>query len=323
MSTVANPKVSIIVPVYKGEKYVRRAIESALAQTYHHFEIVVVNDGSPDNSIEEIRPFLDLPNVKLIEQENRGVAAARNTGIRQSSGDVIAFLDQDDWWLPEKLALQVGYLSAHPEDQLVHGYQSYVDERGLPVEFAGDWVADLHGECFSALFARNRIAILTVAVRRACLDQIGYFNEAISRADDYELWMRIARRFPLGFIDQPLGVYRLHGENASRDSFAMELAELGAVNAIVDRYPDTYLKVGAARVRSRLFELNFHVANWYMWQAQDHATARKYFNAALDHRPLHLPSIGRSFWCLLTNPQRRACAWYLERARAMLGGSTK
>src|SRR6266571_1691538 len=272
MSPVANPRVSIIVPVYKGERYIGHAIDSALAQTYDNFEILVVDDGSPDDSIAKIKPYIQLSNVKLIGQKNRGVAAARNAGIRSSSGEIITFLDQDDWWTPDKLAVQIAHLAAHPADQLVHAYQSYAQENGQPVQFAGDWVADLHGECFGALFERNRIAILTVAVRRSCLDQVGFFNEQISKADDYELWMRIARRFPLGFIDQPLGTYRLHDANASRDSFAMERAELGAVTAIVDQYPDTYRRLGAERVHARLFELNFHVGNWYMWQAQDHDT---------------------------------------------------
>jgi glycosyltransferase involved in cell wall biosynthesis len=323
MTDATNAKVSVINPFYKGEKYIAQAIESVLAQTYDNFEIIIVNDGSPDDSIAGIRPYLHLPNVKLIEQENRGVAAARNAGIRNSSGEIVAFLDQDDWWLPDKLAVQVAHLAAHPENQLVHGYQSYAQENRQPVEFSGDWVADLHADCFGTLFQRNRIAILTVAVRRSCLDQVGLFNERISRADDYELWLRIARRFPLGFIDQPLGVYRLHGGNASRDSFAMELAELGAISAIVEQYPDTRRRIGAKRVHARLFELNFHVGNWYMWQAQDHGTAREYFKAALKHRPFHLASLGRFAWCSLTKPQRQACAWYVERARAMLGGSSK
>src|ERR1700694_2006522 len=118
MSQVANSRVSVIVPVYRGERYIGQASKSALAQTYENFEIVIVNDGSPDDSIARIRPYLHLPNVKLIEQDNRGVAAARNTGIRNASGQIIAFLDHDDLWLPDKLALQVAHLASHAEDQL-------------------------------------------------------------------------------------------------------------------------------------------------------------------------------------------------------------
>lgn len=323
MTDATKLRVSVITPVYKGERYVSKAIESALAQTYDNFEVVIVNDGSPDDSIAKIRPYIQRPNVKLIEQDNRGVAAARNAGIRNSSGEIITFLDQDDWWIPDKLTVQIAHLAAHPDHQLVHGYQSYAREDGRLVEYSEDWVADVHGDCFSALFQRNRIAILTVAVRRSCLDQVGLFNEQVSKADDYELWMRIARRFQVGFIDQPLGIYRLHGANASKDSFAMELAELGAVGAIVDRYPDTYRRIGAGRVRARLFELNFHVGNWYMWQAQDHVIAKRYFATALKNRPTDLKSLKRFAWCSLTPSQRRSCVWYLARARTMLGLSPK
>jgi glycosyltransferase involved in cell wall biosynthesis len=106
-------KVSVIIPVYKTEKYVEAAVASVLNQTYQNLEIIVVDDGSPDDSLKLVRQF-DDPRIRIIEQENRGLAGARNTGIRHAVGEYIAFLDSDDVWLPEKLAKHVKHLETCP-----------------------------------------------------------------------------------------------------------------------------------------------------------------------------------------------------------------
>ena len=107
------PKVSVIIPTYNRSKYVTKAIDSVLAQTYRDFEIIVVDDGSTDNTKEVLKPYTDR--IKYLYQENTGVSAARNAGIRAAGGQWIAFLDSDDEWLPEKLSIQMDYLSRHNE----------------------------------------------------------------------------------------------------------------------------------------------------------------------------------------------------------------
>jgi len=314
---MTNPKVSVIIPVYNGEKYITQAIESVLAQTYKNFEIIIVNDGSTDNSFEKIKPYLNLPNIKYIEQENKGVAAARNTAIKSSSGELIAFLDQDDLWVPEKLEIQVDYLRQYPDVGLVHSNISYINECPELMETPKDWLTNAEGMCFKELFIKNRIAVLTVVLKRQCLDQVGLLNESISRSDDYELWLRISRMFPIGHVNKTLALYRLHKSNTSHDRFRMTLAELITINSIVSQSSDVHKEIGRDVVNERLFELNFQVANWYMWWLQDFKTAQRYFIEAIKKRPGHWLSYKRLLWCLLTSSQRRAFQWYWYRIKTI------
>jgi glycosyltransferase involved in cell wall biosynthesis len=307
------PKVSVIIPVYNGERFIAGAIESALAQTYENLELLIVNDGSTDRSGEKISPYLDLPNVRYIEQENKGVAAARNTGIRNAAGDLIAFLDQDDLWLPKKLELQVEYLLNHPDVPLVHANVDCIDDAGEAVNF--HWDTGVEGMCFRELFARNRIAVLTVVVRIECLREVGLLNENLPGLDDYELWLRIARRFPIGHMEDVVALYRFHDLNVSRDCFDMTYRELKALQHVVDTFPDVYRTLGTRFVNNRLAHLNFQLGGWYMWKGRDFHLARRQFYQAIRLRPLHLPSYRRFLWCVLTPRERQAIDWYWQRLK--------
>lgn len=313
-----NQKVSVIIPVYNGERYIVQAIESVLSQTYENFEVIIVNDGSMDNSYEKIEPFLKQRNIKYIEQKNKGVAAARNTAIKNSSGELIAFLDQDDLWLPEKLEIQVDYLRRHSEVGLVHSNISYINECPDIAETPQNWPTNIHGMCFKDLFVKNCIAVLTVVVNRTCLDFVGPLNESIPRSDDYELWLRVSRRFPIGHVGTALAIYRIHESNTSRSYLGMKLAELIAINSIINQFPDVYRELGNCVVNKRLFELAFEIGSLYMWPLRDYETARKYFIKAIRKRPSHWISYKRLLWCSLTSSQRRALQWYFHRLQPIL-----
>jgi glycosyltransferase involved in cell wall biosynthesis len=310
---MSNPKVSVVIPVYNGDRFVAGAIESGLAQTYRNFELVIVNDGSTDESREKILPYFDLPNVRYIEQQNKGVAAARNAAIRNATGELIAFLDQDDLWLPDKLELQVSYLQYHPNVPLVHANVACIDDAGQEVDF--HWDTQVEGMCFRELFARNRIAVLTVLVRKDCLQEVGPLNEKLSGVDDYELWLRIARRFPIGHMDDVVAHYRFHDRNVSRDSFDMTFRDLGAIQSIVDNFPDVYETLGARIVKQRLAQLHFELGGWYMWKSHDFARAKRHFYEAIKLRPMHIPSFRRFLWCALSPGGRKGIDWYWSRLK--------
>ena len=124
-SRLASRRVSVLIPVYKGEAFVARAVQSALNQSFPDVEVVIVNDGSPDDSRRVLEPFLSLPNVRYVEKPNGGVASARNAGLRVATGCYVALLDQDDAWLPHKLERQVALLESRPEVALVHADVTY------------------------------------------------------------------------------------------------------------------------------------------------------------------------------------------------------
>jgi glycosyltransferase involved in cell wall biosynthesis len=234
------------MPVYRGEQFVAAAIESVLAQTYRSFELVIVNDGSPDGSARKISRFIDHPQIRYIEQANAGVAAARNTGLGNARGDLIALLDQDDLWLPAKLERQVAFLNAHAGVGLVHSRVECINAAGETCPCTGAiWVYPFEGLCAGRLLLGNGIAPLTVLTRRVCIDDVGGFDQRFAPADDWELWMRIARRHAFGFMDEATARYRVHEENVSKDHLTMQQTVLSVIDSICERFPDVPRSVSA------------------------------------------------------------------------------
>jgi len=314
---MSSPIVSILTPVYRGEQFISRAIESALGQSYPYIELIIVNDGSPDNCFALIQPYLSDRRIKYIEQANAGVAAARNTGIRAASGELIALLDQDDIWLPRKLERQVAYLQENPDVGLVHTKCAYIDnnENIIDLGESNNWPADPQSRTLSGIFKMNPIAAVTAVMRRCCLDAIGLFNETLQGTDDYELWIRMSTRFQIGYIPEILALYRLHESNVSRDKLKMELQELAAIESVIAEFPDVYKKLGEAIVNTRLFDLNFNIARYYEWLHQDSKLARKYYLDAIKNRPTHISSYKFYIWNLLTPAQKKNIRWYLSKLK--------
>ncbi len=244
------------MPVYRGEQFVAAAIESVLAQTYRSFELLIINDGSPDNSAQTISRFLPHPQIQYIEQTNAGVAAARNTGLAHAKGAFVALLDQDDLWLPAKLERQIAYLDAHPQVGLVHSRVECIDAAGNICSCSGAIsVHAFEGFCAGRLLLGNGIAPLTVLICRSCIDDVGGFDQRFAPADDWELWMRIARRYAFGFMEEVTARYRVHEEMVSKDHFKMQRTVLSIMDSICRRFPDVPQSVrpeelAVARARS-------------------------------------------------------------------------
>lgn len=220
-----NPKVSVIIPCYNGEKFIGEAIESVLNQTYQDFEIIIVDDGSTDNSKDTVEPYLADSRIKLIQHgKNKGIPAARNTGIKASRGEFIAFLDQDDLWLSEKLEKQIATFESRPKDLgWVFSDMLVVDNNDGPTKER--WgsrkvptnISQLSPrEVMKALFLYNFISIITVLVRRECIDTIGLLDESIrGGSDDYEFCLRLAVKYKVEYLNMPLAVHRIHEANYS------------------------------------------------------------------------------------------------------------
>jgi len=310
-------RVSVIVPVFNGEKYIGETLRSVFSQDYANLEVIVVNDGSTDATLQEILPFRDHSNFIYLEQPNRGVSAARNKGLMCATGEFVAFLDHDDLWLPQKIRLQVEYLTSHPEVALVHSDYSAIDANGSPTYLyrSPRWPTNVEGYCFKDLFIRNRLALLTVMVRTACLDRVGEFNEKITAAEDYEMWLRLAWYYPFGYLSERLAYYRLHDSNASCNKLNMELMELFVIDSILAKFPEVSRIIRRRLVRERLGELNYSVGSLYMWLQRDFTTARRFYLQAFKAGTYKMVSLKRYFWCSLSDSQRRAIAWYAKKLR--------
>jgi len=215
------PKVSVIIPTYNAGKFVREAVDSVLNQAYEDYEIIVVDGGSVDNTRELLSSYGEK--IRFIRQTDRGVAAARNVGILNSKGEYVAFLDADDQWLSQKLKLQVKYLDEHPAVGLVFS-DAWCITGGEPLPSDFHFVKrtsqiskPFSGKVFDKLFVRNFIPCLSVLVRRTCLDKVGLFDTDLSLAEDYDLWLRVARITSVHYIDQPLAIYRKHVDSLSHN----------------------------------------------------------------------------------------------------------
>lgn len=228
MNPVPQPDlVSVIIPVYKVERYIAETIESVLSQTYQNFEIIIVDDESPDQSIEICRKFSDR-RIKIIQQKNRGLAGARNTGIRQSQGQYIALLDSDDLWLPEKLERHLNHLKSRPEVGVSFCRSVFIDENGNPLEiYQMPKLTDIDAHY---IFCRNPIGNGSVPViRREVFEGIKfqanfygepedyYFDDRFHQSEDIECWMRIVLQtaWKVEGIPEALTLYRVNSSGLS------------------------------------------------------------------------------------------------------------
>ena len=210
--------VSVIIPTYNYARFLPLAIESVLAQTRPADEIIVVDDGSTDATASVVARYNER-GVRYFYKENGGVSAARNLGIRESHGSLIAFLDSDDEWLPDKLALQVAHFSAHPSVGLVTGSEWEVDDAGTRAAWLNSRPPLGARVMYPQILVENLVGTPSlVMLRRRCLHRVGMFDEQIGLAQDWDLWIRIAREYPIGIIGAPLIRYRRHGASMSSGS---------------------------------------------------------------------------------------------------------
>ncbi|MDF5707842.1 MAG: glycosyltransferase family 2 protein [Nostoc sp. S4] len=208
------PKVSIIIPAYNAMTYLPETLKSILFQTFTDFEVLIINDGSTDNIVQWASELPD-PRVRLIVQENQGVATARNTGIERAKGKYIAFLDADDLWEPTKLEKQVHYLKNHPEVGLLHTSMMLIDFQGNSL--GRIITSNAEGNALKKLLEKNTIVTSSVIVRSYCLQKVGKFNSNLRSSEDWDMWIRIATNYPLAVIKEPLVYYRQHNNNMTKN----------------------------------------------------------------------------------------------------------
>ena len=197
------PLVSVIIPAYNAEKYVLEAIRSVEAQGYGSVEILLIDDGSKDSTVELVRQA--APQVRIIQQANAGAAAARNKGLEEATGDFICFLDADDGWFPGKLKAQVQYLQAHPEVGVCY-HKWYVwkpNERGefLPPQrseepVVGEIDPARSGWIYTNLLLDCIVHTSSVMMRREVVRTIGFFKTNLVTGEDYDYWLRVSRKRP-------------------------------------------------------------------------------------------------------------------------------
>jgi len=211
-SSLASPLVSIIIPAYNRADLISDSLESALNQTYSNHEIIVVDDGSTDRTWDVLTGYGDR--IKAIRQPNAGASAARNRALREARGELVAFLDSDDAFLPEKLEVQVAFMQAHPE--VVMSYTSYFESDSAlkPIRV---YAADSYPRGWRDMLKGCTIATPTVMIRRPILEQTGLFDETLPVSEDLDLWCRATLWGIVQPLAQPLTRVRIHPSGTPRN----------------------------------------------------------------------------------------------------------
>lgn len=225
-----RPTVSILMPVFNGAPYLAEAIESALQQRYRSFELLVVDDGSTDNSGEiALRYSRQAPNqVRVVQQANAGLPKARNCALAMARGDYFALLDADDRWQPEHLDLAMAAFDADPDLGLVHANIRRIDAQGQPIDVPRRlW--NQQSDAYEALaLRREHVACPTAVFSRDCVRSVGDFDTQFTGlgCEDRDLWLRIAERYRVRYLDVVVADYRVHASSMSRQQARMASARL-------------------------------------------------------------------------------------------------
>jgi glycosyltransferase involved in cell wall biosynthesis len=242
-----RPTVAVIIPTYNYARFLGDAINSVLAQTHPADEIIVVDDGSTDDPASVVAQF---PKVQLIRHDNRGLSAARNTGLRSCKTSHVVFLDADDRLLPTALEAGLAFAATRPDCAFVHGGYHLISEGGVPI--GPDQINLIDGDAHLALLRLNTISNpATVLYRRDCLLQVNGFDEALRRLEDHDLYLRIAQRYPVASYPLTVVEYRKHGENMSNNyveqlQVALQVLDRHEARIIVDPLTRAALKEGRA-----------------------------------------------------------------------------
>ena len=278
-------QVVVVIPAYNAEGYVGQAIASVLAQTHRDLQVVVVDDGSTDGTVAVANSFRDT-RLTVFSGPNRGVSAARNRGARAVDGDFVAFLDADDTWCPDKVAVQLDAFAANPDLVAVGSLLHYESLGGARLGTAGQM---LKGDDHAAV-AEGRLMpfpISSILIRRHTFESIGGFDERLSivfpgLVDDLDLLARLAQRGGLYCVDRVLGSYRVHGASASARHFASQRLGTRFVRARVAAEargetlsPEEFLATFRLTLRQRHGDLVS-----YLYRNAGLATAERHFFSA-------------------------------------------
>jgi len=278
-----GPVVSIVIPAYNAKDWIDQAIQSALGQSYDNFEIVVVDDGSTDDTSTVVQQYGDP--VRYVWKENGGSASARNRGIAEAQGTYIAFLDADDVWHPTKLARQMGLHNRNAS--LVWSYTDVelIDARSGALIHRKSAVRDHpEGDVLGQLITGNFIVASTVLVHRRVFDEVGQFDESSLHriSEDWDMWLRIAAQYPVRYIDAPMAQMRQH---AGRKTEAMNLEHaLSSRKAIIEKAVQRNPERLSGRRDHALANLYVNIGRKWM-NREERRRARTLFRRALRHMP--------------------------------------
>lgn len=283
--------VSVIIPVLNCKKFIGQSIRSVLEQTYHDFEIIVVDGGSTDGTLDEIAKFRD--NVTLIRSK-RGTAFQKNLGVRAANGEFIAFLDADDFFLPEKLKITIKFLEENPSFGLVYSDSIWCDEKGKAIMLSTDEWKPESGWVFKKLLKSCFISTASVVVyRKDALIETGLFDVDFIQSSDYELWLRMSTLYPIGYLGQPLVKHRIWEGNVTKNKFDAYIYRLATIHQVLT-YCNTsnYNNIGLDHFLKAFL---YFQAGYFFYYLDKIKISRRWFLKSLYMNPFYYKTVFFTF----------------------------
>ena len=271
------PSISVIIPVYNGEKTIKETIKSVLNQTFTDFELIVVDDGSQDSTLEVLDSIKDS-RLKVLSFPNLGVSASRNRGLERATGEFISFLDADDLWTPDKLEAQLKALQENPQADVAYSWSDWIDESGQFLRAGGH--ITVNGNAYEKLLVRDFVESgSNPLIRRQALDEVGGFDQSVTPAEDWDMWLRLAARYQFVTVPYPQILYRISPNSASFNVWKMEAGSLKVIERNFAQAPESLQPLKRQTLGSRYKYLTFKsiegdlerkkgfAAAQFLWQA--------------------------------------------------------
>lgn len=278
-------KISVVVTCYNYGRYLEACLNSVFRQTFKGIEIIVIDDGSTDNTGEVVKQFLNRPNFKYVYQENRGQASAKNAGIRNATGEYIAFLDADDLWVEEKLEKQIA-LFVPDSTGVAFSQSNYIDENGklLNLKLHEQYLLPRKGRVTEFLFLDNFVPFSSAVVRRKCFERCGVFDESIKMAIDWDLWLRISTEFYFDYVNEPLLLYRIgHSDQMSKNIMERN----NCCDIIMQRFLKNYPGLLSNNTLRKAYAFTYCNRGKF-YRKYDIKKSIRYYLAALKQRPIEV-----------------------------------
>lgn len=284
-----QPFVSVLLATYNDAPYIEHAVNSILEQSYDHFELIIIDDGSTDRTPASIEPYGRDNRVSIINQTNEGLAGARNAGLAVAKGEFIAFCDGDDLWHRDKLKLQIPVLANAPDAGLVHTARTAIDENGNAISRAHKRSGRIIVEknTTQSLLHRNYICGSSSLIRRECFDQIGLFDTRFRLSCDHQLFLRMSTRYKFVYLDEELYLYRKHSAQANSNRSLRDEYRERVLKDFAEHFPDAISRKDFDIAFANIHKTRGHER---LMQDDDRPGAREEFLKALKYRPIN-PSV--------------------------------
>lgn len=282
-----HPKVSVIIATFNRGDMIVESLESVMNQTYTDFEVIVVDDGSTDNTEEALKPYFDR--ITYIRQDNAGAAAARNRGGEVAKGEYIAFQDSDDIWLPDKLKKQIAFFERNPQYTMAtcNGIIFGIPEEAGRLAIAQKRAKRLEkeGVTLRSTFMKSSIRCVAMILKRSVFEEVGGFDTDMRSSIDLELAFRVLTKYKIGFQNDAMIKIRMHSDNLGKDRERGQLENIKAIRKLLEGFPEAERIIGPKNVRKRLAYRYYRLGKIYL-KRRDPRRAAEYLRKTDQYMPL-------------------------------------